>query len=213
MKIGQHLTLLTNEILLAQYVDGDFTAFEQLYQRNKGGVYRYLLRQVHDNSVVDDLFQDVWGNVVKHASNYQQSATFTTWLYTIARNKVIDHVRHLQVVNSVIDNDVGSSDDVISTVEAFESSVLDPESAYSRVVQAQAIKDCLHKLPHHQLDCFLLREEAGLSAAAIANVVQINLEAAKSRLKACYKNLRTCLNLRLALAEPKSHQANKGEHL
>lgn len=208
--IGQHLTQVTNESLLAQYVNGDFTAFEQLYQRNKGGVYRYLLRQVHDTSLVDDLFQDIWAKVVTHASTYQQSASFTTWLYTIARHKVIDHVRHVQVVNKVIDSQTEADVQGVNENEHMATQVLAPENAHHQLLQAQAIEHCMQKLPAHQLDCFLLREEAGLSAPLIAQVVNINLEAAKSRLKAAYKLLRTCLSLQLELDAAQSKNQEKG---
>jgi RNA polymerase sigma-70 factor (ECF subfamily) len=202
---------MTDEALLAQYVDGDFSAFEKLYARNKGGLYRYLSRQVHNKSLVEDLFQDVWGNVISHRQNYQQSASFRTWLYTIARNKVIDHVRHMQVVEQVIkpnfeDAQQASNSESESDVKLSQNrsqgfnQTREPDKLYNQFRQAQAIDYCMNKLPKHQLDCFLLKEEGGLTAAAIADIVDINLEALKSRLKACYKNLRSCLSLKLELS-------------
>lgn len=203
------MTQITDEALLAQYVDGDFSAFEQLYARNKGGLYRYLLRQVHNKSLVEDLFQEVWGKVISHSQNYQHSANFRTWLYTIARNKVIDHVRHMQVVDQVIKpncedeqhvSNSGSEHDVNLEQNHSQGFNQRPDKLHNQLLQAQAIDYCMNKLPKHQLDCFLLKEEGGLTTAAIAHIVDISLEAAKSRLKACYKNLRSCLSLKLELS-------------
>jgi RNA polymerase sigma-70 factor (ECF subfamily) len=214
---------MTDEALLAQYVNGDFSAFEELYTRNKGGLYRYLSRQVHNKSLVDDLFQDVWGKVISHRQHYQANASFRTWLYTIARNKVIDHVRHIQVVNQVIQPN-REDEHAASNIEPQRDADLSqnhsqnlshgqtsqPDKLHNQLLQAQAIDFCMNKLPKHQLDCFLLKEEGGLTAAAIAEIVNINLEAAKSRLKACYKNLRSCLSLKLELSPTPVKQA-RGE--
>jgi RNA polymerase sigma-70 factor, ECF subfamily len=209
---------MTDEALLAQYVDGDFSAFEELYARNKGGLYRYLSRQVHNKSLAEDLFQDVWGKVISHSQNYQQSASFRTWLYTIARNKVIDHVRHMQVVEQVIKPNCEDEQDASNSEsegdvklsqnhgESFNQS-REPDMLHNQLRQAQAIDYCMNKLPRHQLDCFLLKEEGGLTAVAIADIVDINLEAVKSRLKACYQNLRSCLSLKLELSSTPVKQA------
>ena len=215
------MTQTSNESLLAQYADGDFSAFEQLYQRNKGGVYRYLQRQVHDAGVVDDLFQEVWSKVVSHANRQNHNASFTTWLYTIARNKLIDHIRHVQVVNRVIDSNAKPFEENENDIEAKHTESnselayiadhgISPENTLSQLEQAKAIDYCMKKLPKHQLDCFLLKEEAGFTAATIADITGITLEAAKSRLKACYKNLRACLTTKLELAMP-TQKHEKGE--
>lgn len=210
----------TDETLLKQYANGDFAAFEQLYTRNKGGLFRYLLRQVHNKALVEDIFQEVWGKVVSNAATFQESATFKTWLYTIARNKVIDHVRHLKVVNQVMEhpfrntpntdalnNNVSNNDDynnaqdtMSALADSYGSLTQAPDTLHNSMRNAQAIEHCLEKLPKHQLDCFLLREEAGMTANAIAEVMSLTLEAAKSRVKTSYKNLRACLSLKLDLA-------------
>jgi RNA polymerase sigma-70 factor (ECF subfamily) len=195
------LDQISDEILLKQYANGDFAAFEQLYARTKGGLFRYLLRQVHNKALVEDIFQEVWGKVISHAASFQETASFKTWLYTIARNKVIDHVRHLQVADQIITSpkphaDESRADDMS---EHYSSATNAPETLHKRLLDAQAIEHCLEKLPKHQLDCFLLREEAGLSAVAIADVMAVSMEATKSRIKTSYKNLRACLSLKLGL--------------
>lgn len=185
---------LSDELLMKRYANGDFAAFETLYKRNKGGLYRYLLRQLKQQSKAEELFQDVWSAVIDSASSYQQSAKFTTWLYRIARNKVIDHQRHLKVVSAVIAEydqaEIEDSDQV-----SLDKNTT-PQQEHVRTIQAEAITHCLEKLPKHQLDSFLLREESGLSLNDIAQILDVGLEAAKSRLKTAYKNLRSCLNQR-----------------
>lgn len=180
---------IADEALMQAYVQGEFTAFEALYQRHKGGVYRYLLRQCQEQGVIDDLFQEIWAKVIGSASTYQGKAKFTTWLYTIAHNKVVDQVRHLSVVNNLID----ASDDLISNA-ASEINLETTQEAFDSVA---ALKHCLGKMPQVQLDSFLLREEGNLAVAEVAQVMQASLEATKSRLRYAYKTLRHCIETKL----------------
>ena len=73
-----------DEDLMLAYAAGDATAFDALYARHKGGLYRYLMRQCGHAGIVDELFQDVWLSAIRARTTYVPSAKFTTWLYRIA---------------------------------------------------------------------------------------------------------------------------------
>ncbi len=91
----------SDEELMLGYRDGDAGAFDALYGRHKGGVYRYLLRQCRAAAVAEELFQDVWMNLVRARAGYTVQAKFTTYLYRLAHNRLIDHYRkhsHVTVV-------------------------------------------------------------------------------------------------------------------
>ena len=93
----------TDEDLMLAYAAGDAAAFDALYARHKGGVYRYLLRQCRQGGVADELFQDVWMNLIRARASYAPTAKFTTWLYRLAHNRLIDHYRasaHLTLVSA-----------------------------------------------------------------------------------------------------------------
>jgi len=81
----------SDEDLMLAYAAGDAAAFDVLYARHKGGVYRYLLRQCHHSGVADELFQDVWMNLIRARASYVASARFTTYVYKLAHNRLIDH--------------------------------------------------------------------------------------------------------------------------
>jgi DNA-directed RNA polymerase specialized sigma24 family protein len=83
-----------DETLMRAYRDGDGRAFEALYTRHKGGTYRYFLRHVDgDRATADELHQDVWLRVIGSRDRYEPTAKFSTWLYTLARHRLIDHWR------------------------------------------------------------------------------------------------------------------------
>ena len=107
-----------DEDLMLAYAAGDAAAFDALYARHKGGVYRYLLRHCGHAGVADELFQDVWMNVIRARASYVPSAKFTTWLYRIAHNRLIDHWRatgHVELVTAGPDDD---ADDPLDAIPA-----------------------------------------------------------------------------------------------
>lgn len=188
--------ILQDEELLKMYLKGHFEAFEYLYARHKGGSYRFILRQVNTPDVAEDLMQELWIKVVSQRRRFNNNSKFSTWLYQMARNLLIDRFRHLEVVSNVIvQGEEGRASDNSLDVEKGRS--LEAEQALLKARQNKALKHCLQKLPKAQLESFLLKEEAAMSQSDIALVLDASLEATKSRLRTAYSNLRECLQLNL----------------
>ncbi len=189
----------TDVNLIQQYVAGDLVAFETLYNRHKGGLYRYFMRHISDTGLAEDLYQEIWSKVVVQAKHYKPTAKFTTWLYTLAHNKLVDHVRHLSVVNKVV---VNHDSEVAEGQDTFEVQKMGNESE-SELISSRvgdALKQCIGQLPQVQKDSFLLKEEAGLSVKEIALVLNTSFEASKSRLRYAYENLRQCIHVKTGRA-------------
>ena len=72
---------------------GDGAAFEQLYRRHESRVYRYLHRNLRNEASANDLMQEVWFAVARNAAGYKPTAKFTTWVFTIAHNRMVDLIR------------------------------------------------------------------------------------------------------------------------
>ena len=86
----------TDEALMCAYAEGDTAAFDQLYQRHKDALYRYIFRQLGNESLVAEQFQEVWGKLIAKRESYQahkNQAQFKTWLYRIAHNQMVDCYR------------------------------------------------------------------------------------------------------------------------
>src|ERR1700733_8389874 len=84
---------LSDEVLMRRYAVGDAKSFEALYQRHEMRVWRYLERNVRNAAVADDLMQEVWFSVAREAARYQPRARFSTWLFAIAHNRMVDAIR------------------------------------------------------------------------------------------------------------------------
>ena len=82
-----------DEKLMLAYARGDVRAFEILYAKHRGTLYRFVLRSIKDRARADELFQDTWSRVIVARERYRPDAKFTTWLLQIAHNLVIDHFR------------------------------------------------------------------------------------------------------------------------
>jgi len=81
--------VLADEELMLAYKNGDAMAFETLYQRHKGSLYRYMLRQCASRAVAEELFQDVWMSIIRTRKRYYSSAKFSTYLFRVAHNRLM----------------------------------------------------------------------------------------------------------------------------
>jgi RNA polymerase sigma-70 factor (ECF subfamily) len=83
----------SDEQLMLAYAGGDAAAFEALYARHKGPLFRFVLRSVKGQAQAEELFQEVWMRAIEARARYRPEAKFSTWLYTIAHNRLVDHWR------------------------------------------------------------------------------------------------------------------------
>lgn len=178
----------SDESLMMSYASGDATAFEVLYLRHKGPVYRYMLKLCRNEAIAEELFQEVWMKLIKARESYVASAKFTTYLYKLAHNQFIDHYRK-QAVRIVEDNSVE-----VNATEHENQEANNPEKQIHTNQLMDRIKKALSELPNEQCEVFLLREEAGMSVPEIAETIGINNEAAKSRLRYAIAKLRSALS-------------------
>ncbi|MEO5701978.1 MAG: RNA polymerase sigma factor [Casimicrobiaceae bacterium] len=181
-----------DEALMLAYAAGDAAAFDILYGRHKGGVYRYLLRHCGNPASADELFQDVWLSVIRVRASYATTsgAKFATWLYRIARNRIVDHWRSSGQVHLVSGPDA-DGDDMVDQLAAPEHA--GPEQCAHAGELRERLQAALAALPPLQRDAFLLHQEAGLELADIAALAGVGIETVKSRLRYASGRLRTLL--------------------
>jgi len=178
----------SDEQLMSAYRDGDAAAFDELYRRHKGGVYRYLLRQCRERALADELFQDVWMNLIRAREHYTVQAKFTTYVYTLAHNRLIDHYRKSGQATLVsLDNE---DDDAPALAEPVAAPRDEPERHLDIKQQAARLLELLAALPALQREAFVLQYEGGLSVEEIAQATGVTRETAKSRLRYALAKIR-----------------------
>jgi RNA polymerase sigma-70 factor (ECF subfamily) len=171
-----------DEELMAAYRGGDARAFETLYARHRIRLFRFVLRSVKARALAEELYQEVWMRVIEARASYAPKARFTTWLYTIAHNRLVDHWRKrgLTLVALEADDIPSPGSDPADHAQARES--------LTRFAAA------LEALPALQREAFLLHEEGELSVAEIATATGANEETAKSRLRYAMAKLKAAAN-------------------
>ena len=170
----------TDEQLMQRYAKGDAQAFDQLYARHRGPLYRYFNRQVNDAATANDLYQGAWEKIIKARRKYRPSAPFTVWMYRIAHNHLVDHYRRLRLVDSVDTETL--QDDRPGPVQG----VMDGE-------QNTQLRESISALPAEQRNTLLLKLETGLKMEDIARVTGVSRETAKSRLRYAVNKLKQVL--------------------
>lgn len=177
----------SDEELIERYGQrGEARAFDLLVQRHERGVYNFILRSVKRQEIAEELLQEVFIRVIRNASNYKQSAKFSTWLYTIARNICIDRARkHNRRKETSLNTQLGGDGDEGAS---FLDLLVDESAEASHIHHEKRkflkkLQGALEALPDEQREVFLLKELSGLKFREIAEVVDAPVPTVKSRMR------------------------------
>lgn len=188
---------ITDEALMQRYQGGDRSVFPELVRRHKTPVYNFILRQIRSPAAAEDLTQDTFVRVVQNASDFRHSSRFSTWVYTIARNLCIDHLRKMSLRRH-------PSLDQPTALEGEDGPTLGertrdqhPKAAVDRAVIAgelgARIQHAVEELPSDQKEVFLLREVGQVPFKDIAEIVGVSENTIKSRMRYALERLQKAL--------------------
>lgn len=177
-------TQRSDEALMQAWVGGEIAAFEDLYARHRGTLYRYLLRSLEHKALAEEMFQETWARVVAVRTRWQPQAKFSTWLLQIAHNLMVDHWRRQRPADP-------DPETTLAALDAPEEHR--PDAQMSQFEQRRRLQLALEALPAVQREAFLLRAEAGLGIEEIAEATGVGRETAKSRLRYALSRLREVL--------------------
>ncbi len=140
---------------------GDSAAFALLYDRHVEAVYRYVYYRVRDDAEAEDLTSDVFMKALRAMPRYEPRQAFLAWLYRIARNAVIDHVRRggRQV----------SYEDALAHPEVHD--VVEPDAELLAMSDSATLRGALAKLTPLQQEVIVLRFLEGFSTLEIAKLI------------------------------------------
>jgi RNA polymerase sigma-70 factor (ECF subfamily) len=190
---------ITDETLMMQFQGGDRRAFATLVGRHKSPVYNFILRQVRTKATAEDLTQDVFVRVVQSAATFKHEARFTTWVYSIARNICIDHVRKMSLRrHPSLEQPIGKDRDPPGTPLGDRIADDHPSASAERCVVsadiAERVTVAVEQLPPEQREVFLLRQLAKIPFKDIAKMTGVPENTVKSRMRYALERLQEALS-------------------
>jgi RNA polymerase sigma factor (sigma-70 family) len=181
---------LSDEALMLRYCDGDLPAFKELYRRHSRGLYGFLAWRSPRREWIDEIAQDSWASLHHARSRYQPQASFRTYLYQIARNRLIDLLRKKQELlggDFGMDSEGGSMFEHLADAAQGQAS---PESALESKQRAADLHAAIRALPAEQREALVLQQFNGMTLEEIAELCAVPVETVKSRLRYAMHKLR-----------------------
>src|SRR5579863_4687641 len=154
---------------------------DELIVRYQHRLLRYLLFLTSSRELAEDLFQEVWMRVLVRGAQFNGKARFDTWLFTIARNLVIDY-RRKRTVASLDELFEGSSEDDRPMSFEISDSQPTPFDRFASLEDRQRISDALLQVDTLYREVLVLRFHEDMSLQEIASVTRAPLSTVKSRL-------------------------------
>jgi RNA polymerase sigma-70 factor, ECF subfamily len=185
-----HTGQLSDEVLAARVAQGDQTAFEALYDRYASIVLGMALRITGERAIAEDILQETFWRMWQSAGTYQpQRGTFTSWLFTIARNLAIDAYRRHSVRPTAV-TDAIDADPILD--QMLDPNMNVPEQAQSNLLAQQARK-ALKTLPSEQRQVIELAYFSGMTRQEIAKAAGQPMGTIHTRARLGIQKLREAL--------------------
>jgi RNA polymerase sigma-70 factor (ECF subfamily) len=176
--------------IMLRVAAGDEAGFNYLVQKYHRAMINFLYRMVHNQSVAEELAQEVFLRVYRSRESYRAEAKFTTWLYRIATNLAVNNARDTKheraaqnVYLDVPDEETGTTPEVADDRPSVEQSLLKDE-------RMAAIRKHVMALPERQRTAVLMHKYQGLDYRQIGEVLKLSESATKSLLFRAYQTLR-----------------------
>ncbi len=164
--------------VVERFLEGDKEAFREIYEKTKGYLYSIVYKMVYSRAEAEDLIHDIYIVVYKKRRTFNFSAQFTTWLYRVAVNHVINHLKRKRIMESKLVQFFFTKDQETEDPDPFESQ----ESG-------QAAKALLDKVKPEFRVCLVMHELEEIPYNRIAEHLGISIGTVKSRLNRAKKEL------------------------
>ena len=170
---------------------GDTAAFRELVERHQRAVINVIHRAIGDAWEAEDLAQRVFVQVYRSAKRYQPTAKFTTWLFTITHNTILnEHRRRTRHAAESLDAMAQPADADTPGRELPDTRTPDPSDEAAQRELQQKIHEAIQQLPDAQRTAVVLCRYEGLSYEEIAAVLGCSVSATKSLLHRARETLK-----------------------
>ena len=182
-----NVNVLSDRVLLNNYLLGDRSAISELIERHSKRVRSYIGMMVKDDDVADDIFQETFIKAVRviDEGRYTDNGKFLSWILRIAHTRVLDYFRREKASKQINESEAGY--DVIGTLRFAEPTTED-DMVHSEM--EQTIRDLIELLPEEQQEVVRLRYYSKLSFQEIAEQTEVSINTALGRMRYALINLR-----------------------
>ena len=183
----------TDDELMAAFIVGDSAAMETLFLRYRQSVYSWLLRMTGDAAEAEDIYQDVWLKVIRHAADYR-SGSFRAWLWQIVRNKATDRMRKMSP-SLILDSPISAEGESEETIvdQLSDDRAADALMQIEEVERQRVVCEAIEALPMAQREVVLLRINGELSFKEIADMLAAPMGTVLARMHKAVKSLKDTL--------------------
>ena len=171
--------------LIERVLAGETGAYAALVERHQRRLYWSCVRLLGDPDEADDIVQETFVSAYTRLGRYDPAYRFSTWIYTIARNRCLNVLRRRRVWGLLSFSDPARAPEV-AAAERSDQTVQDRELG-------AALAECRESLPADQRECFDLRHAEGLRYSDIAKAMGIPEGTVMSRLARAREKMRACL--------------------
>ncbi|MBN2681136.1 MAG: sigma-70 family RNA polymerase sigma factor [Bacteroidales bacterium] len=174
--------------LIVQFVNGNQSGIVKLIKRHKSKIFSYILINVKNRELAEDIFQDTFCKVIDslRAGKYKDEGRFASWVIRIAHNLVIDYYRKENKLKTVSNNDNEDYD-------LFNSAKFSDKNVENVIIENQIsndVKKLINLLPEEQKEVIILRHYVGMSFKEIADHSNISINTALGRMRYALINMR-----------------------
>ena len=189
------LNTLSDQEVVAKSRDGDETAYRELIRRYERPVFSLIFRMVRDREIAEDLSQETFIKVLNAISTYRPEFKFSSWVFKIANNTAIDHLRRRELDTLSLEGSPHAA-----TPEAMEATALQLGTGVASPLDDVAsrelggeIEAAINRLRTEYRSCILLRHVEGRAYEEIADILGLPLGTVKTYIHRARNELRVML--------------------
>lgn len=180
------VTQISDQQLIALYLEGDERSFEQLLNRHRQKIYTSIYLFVKDQALAEDIFQEVFIKIIDtlRKGKYNHEGKFVQWAMRISYNMCVDYFRRNKRRPKVAPTE---------TFDIFDVLQVNDDNAEQRMIKSQThdkIRHLVDQLPPEQREVVILRHYADMSFKEIAKLTRVSINTALGRMRYALINIR-----------------------
>lgn len=177
---------LSDKDLILKYLEGNEKCFEILLNRHKDKIYTSIYLFVKDDSLAQDIFQDVFIKIIDtlRKGRYNHEGKFSQWAMRIAYNMCVDHFRRSKRRTMV------QPTETFDIFEVLENKEMNKEQTMIQDQTHSSVRKLVDRLPEEQREVVILRHYADMSFKEIAALTRVSINTALGRMRYALINIR-----------------------